>query len=458
MIETFSQNLAEENTLKHDILKVKDFLKNPKLQIPIYQRPYKWTQTHVAQLIGDIKIFCKKPSYRFGTVVIHENTLNNSLDIVDGQQRSITLLLTIKALMQVFEDDKSMQAISELREVADELPDFKFSNPISQQNVYRNYKELLRLVADFDEEMVHFLLNKCEFIVFKLNDISEAFQFFDSQNARGKDLDPHDLLKAFHLRAFDVHDDENKFRIVDNWENADDELLAKLFALYLFRIKGWAKAESSRDFSKNDIYLFKGIDINELNNFPYSKSLRILHHYIDEYNNSYYSRINQHVVEYPFQITEPIINGRRFFEMIENYYKIFETKIKDIENNPMLNDRSKEIINVLNNYEGRWRTGDQYTRLLFDTILIFYVDKFGEDSINTAIQFFFIWSFNLRLQYQSLQFSSVDNYVLEHNYFKKINDSFTPKHIFDSTLYITSDIKSSKTKDIVELFKSLNYL
>jgi len=27
MIETFSQNLAEENTLKHDILKVKDFFK-----------------------------------------------------------------------------------------------------------------------------------------------------------------------------------------------------------------------------------------------------------------------------------------------------------------------------------------------------------------------------------------------------------------------------------------------
>lgn len=31
-------------------------------------------------------------------------------------------------------------------------------------------------------------------------DISEAFQFFDSQNARGKALYPHDLLKAYHLR------------------------------------------------------------------------------------------------------------------------------------------------------------------------------------------------------------------------------------------------------------------
>ena len=456
------ENKVNENTLQHEILNIKDFLKNPKLKIPIYQRPYKWNKRHVSQLVSDIKTFHKKPSYRFGTVVIHDNknkdTGKHTLDIVDGQQRTITLLLVIKALAKVYEGYPESNIKKEILDLSNNLVDFKFQNPISQQNIHRNFKELLRLVADFDEEIIRFLFNNCEFIVFKLADVSEAFQFFDSQNARGKDLDPHDLLKAFHLRSFDVNDDENKFRIVDNWENADDESLSELFALYLYRIKGWAKGQSSRDFTKNDIFLFKGININELNNYPFSKSLRILHHYIDEYNSSYYSRINQHKVEYPFQLTEPIINGRRFFEMIENYYEIFKNKIKNIEKNSTLNDRSKEIINVVNSYDGRWRTGDQYTRLLFDTILIFYVDKFGEDSINSAIQFFFIWSYNLRLDYQSLQFSSVDNYVLEHNYFKKINDAYTPKEIFNSTLYITQNIKSSKTEKIIELFKSLNYL
>lgn len=459
MIESLPFDANNTNELQYGVVKVKNFLSNPKLRIPIYQRPYKWNKRHVTQLVADIKTFCKKPTYRFGTIVIHNNKEKKCLDIVDGQQRTITLLLIIKALVKVYEDYPHSDIKKDIQALGSNLVNFKFSNPLSQQNIYINYKELLRLVVDFDEDMIRFLLNNCEFIVFKLNDVSEAFQFFDSQNARGKDLDPHDLLKAFHLRAFDDSDQEKKFRIVDTWENAEDEEMARLFAHYLYRIKGWAKAQSSRDFTKNDIYLFKGIDINELNNYPFSKSLRILHHYIDEYNASCYSRVNQHQMDYPFQINEAIINGRRFFEMIEHYYLVFKTKIKDIENNPNLNEKNREIIEVLNSYEGRNRTGDQYTRLLFDTILIFYVDKFGEESLNTAIQFFFIWSYNLRLDYQSLQFPSVDNYVLDNNFFKKINDSFTPQHIFDSTLEITTNpFKSPKTSEILDLFKSLNYL
>ena len=98
------------------------------------------------------------------------------------------------------------------------------------------------------------------------------------------------------------------------------------------------------------------------------------------------------------------------------------------------------------------------TRLLLDTALIFYVDKFGEEAINSAIQFFFVWSYNLRLSYESLQLSSVDNYVLSQNVFKQINDSFTPKEVFDMNLLIVTEVKSTKTVEISNLFESLNYL
>lgn len=448
-----------QTNLDSDVIKVKDFLVHPKLAIPIYQRPYKWNKSHVRQLIDDIKAFQKKPSYRFGTIVLHDNTDKGSLDIVDGQQRTLTLVLVIKALAAIYAEKTEQTSISEeLQGIVIKLAIFKFQNPTTQQNIHRNYKEILRLVSDFDESLVRFLLHNCEFIVFKLKDVSEAFQFFDSQNARGKDLDPHDLLKAFHLRAFDTNDDINKFAIVDNWENANDDSLAKLFALYLYRIKGWAKGQSAREFSKDKIHLFKGVNINELNNYPYSKSLRILHHYIDEYNNSYYSRVNQHQIEYPFQLNEGIINGRRFFEMIQHYYTVFERNIKDIQYHEKLNDKSKEIIHVINTYNGRGRTGDGYTRLLLDTALIFYVDKFGEDAINSAVQFFFLWSYNLRLSYESLQLSSVDNYVLNQNVFKQINDAFTPKEVFNMNLQLVKDPKSTKTDEIISLFQSLNYL
>ncbi len=48
--------------------------------------------------------------------------------------------------------------------------------------------------------MILFLKN-CSMVYVKLVSLEEAFQFFDSQNARGKPLAPYDLLKAYHLRS-----------------------------------------------------------------------------------------------------------------------------------------------------------------------------------------------------------------------------------------------------------------
>lgn len=441
------------------IVSVKDFLSNKNLIIPIYQRPYKWNQNNVSQLVNDIKTFKTKPLYRFGTVVVHKDENKDEFNIVDGQQRSITILLIVLALIEKYKTLEERNDLKqELLALEKQLVTFHFDHPISQQNIFLNYQHIVRLVSDFDDHLVSFLLNKCEFIEFRLKDISEAFQFFDSQNSRGKDLDPHDLLKAYHLREFDESENKIKLIIVNQWENANDDELAHLFSQYLYRIKGWSSAESARDFSKNEIYRFKGINIHELNQFPYSKSLRIIHHFVDDYNNSFHRKIDQTYYQFPFQLDQSIINGRRFFEMIHHYFDVFDTMVKTIKSNPSLNEQSRKILETIDNYEGLGRTGDAYTRLLFDTILIYYLDKFGENEINTAIQYFFIWAFNLRLSYQSLQFSSVDNYVLDHNMFKKIKDSFTPQQVLRDNLTITQNPMSSKTQKIIDLFVEFNFI
>jgi hypothetical protein len=63
-----------------------------------------------------------------------------------------------------------------------------------------------------------FVENRCELIVVVTSDVSEAFQFFDSQNARGKALYPHDLLKAYHLREMIGIEENEVERIVKGWE------------------------------------------------------------------------------------------------------------------------------------------------------------------------------------------------------------------------------------------------
>ena len=69
-----------------------------KLKIPEYQRPYKWTEKNVNNLIDDIISNKNKSEYRLGTLVLHQKQKNDDYEIVDGQQRIITIALILFAL------------------------------------------------------------------------------------------------------------------------------------------------------------------------------------------------------------------------------------------------------------------------------------------------------------------------------------------------------------------------
>jgi len=82
-------------------------------------------------------------------------------------------------------------------------------------SIYQNFNAAKRIVSvNFSEQDIDFLLNNCQVAVFILDEISEAFQFFDSQNARGRDLEPHDLLKAYHLREFSAQEQYLKAKLL----------------------------------------------------------------------------------------------------------------------------------------------------------------------------------------------------------------------------------------------------
>lgn len=235
------------------------------LTIPEYQRPYKWNQQNIASLFNDIKTQSDKPAYRLGTIVLHQSKNDEGEDvlyIVDGQQRTLTLMLTVMAIIKYYNLDDSTQPESEqtIREVLGNLTQSvpklaerqKFASDISVYNLHTNFQEILRVISrgELSIDHIDFLLHKCQVVIFILEDESEAFQFFDSQNSRGKELYPHDLLKAFHLREFDTDDQELKAKTVAYWEKLDDDKLAKLFAHHLFRIKHWSQRKSARSLPK----------------------------------------------------------------------------------------------------------------------------------------------------------------------------------------------------------------
>ena len=53
-----------------DVLTIEGLLINYKLEIPEYQRPYKWQEEHIASLLDDLQKNLELPSYRLGTIVM----------------------------------------------------------------------------------------------------------------------------------------------------------------------------------------------------------------------------------------------------------------------------------------------------------------------------------------------------------------------------------------------------
>lgn len=97
------------------LVSVGDYLKleeGVKFIIPEYQRKYAWEITNCDKLWSDIIDFMdsdRKEPYFFGTVIINCTNEDTEYDLIDGQQRTTTMLILLKALlMKVNEKLKNM--------------------------------------------------------------------------------------------------------------------------------------------------------------------------------------------------------------------------------------------------------------------------------------------------------------------------------------------------------------
>lgn len=424
----------------YEIKTIVEIFKQGNLTIPEYQRPYKWTVKNTNQLIDDILLHQEKSKYRLGTMVVHDN--NGELEIVDGQQRFITILLIAKVLS----DGNFVD-----RDVSHFLTYLKFSNTISHKNIARNYQAVISRASDIvNEKFAKFFSEQCEMVQIVLKSESEAFQFFDSQNARGKDLEPHDLLKAFHLREMNDSESSEKIAVVSQWEDIKSEDLAKLFALYLYPIRQWSKRQSARYFSKSDIDIFKGINLKKSPAYPYAQTLRMLESFTQHYKNSPDRLFDNQDVHFPFQLSQTMINGRHFFDMVSYYQKSKDNLFKELKEN----EQTNRIISILDNQEYKHRTGDKYVRRLFDSAVLSYWDKFGLIEIEKAVKVIFLWAYQIRLTKHSVFIESIDNHATQGiKLFNKIYEATHQKEITQLLVNFKIESKAKNSESIINLAK-----
>lgn len=392
------------------------------LVIPTYQRPYKWTAKNVNQLITDIITFSNKSSYRLGTLVLYNN------EIVDGQQRIVTLSLILKNILDRMTDSKKRTKYNEIiQNIENFVMNTKFPNRYSLHNVVENIHVIEARESDLTENILEFILGKCEFVVIELNNISEAFQFFDSQNARGKDLEAHDLLKAYHLREIidmTISDSTN----IDIWQKQKTDFLKDVF-LMLYRAKRWSQGKGARFFTKDKTSIFKGVSFKDGKRYPFYQMEIIAHVFAELYANDPVRKIDRNHMEYPFNLDDQIINGSRFFDMIRHYMELYRslTKHKFAEEGLAI-----DILKLINNYDGMERTGDRYVKSMFYTLLLYYVDRFGFEEMDKVVPKFFIWAYTLRLESPAVQLASTDNYAKEYgSMIRRVHDAQTPYDIIN---------------------------
>lgn len=385
-----------------------------KLNIPIYQRPYKWTARNAIQLLDDIieAMNGNKEKYRVGTLILHEQE-EGVFDIVDGQQRVITFSLLLRALGE--------ENISFLQRKV-------YSNEHNCRNIPNNYQALCRRLGKNAEgtnddqtkereRLKDYIENRCELIVVITTDVSEAFQFFDSQNARGKALYPHDLLKAYHLREMTDVSEEETERIVKGWEQVSQSNLANLFGNYLYRIKQWVNGDRADILNEHSIQMFKGI--TRYAKTPYAQYFKAAYCYADMVNSSAMPFVSGIRDINAFQLNTPIIAGKPFFEYTRHYYSI----LKDIQDNSKYEGfyiNGNEMVKTLDSFFNRG-TGNGIARLLFDTSVLLYVDRFCPESYPSKedlaqfeqfVVYAFVWAYSLRAQYRNLGWLSAQNYIM----------------------------------------------
>ena len=384
---------------------------NMNLTIPDYQRPYCWSKKSVRDLLNDIQNTCEKCKgnieykYRIGTIILYYDTNDDkkTYEIVDGQQRIVTLSL----IKYIFDNDSESYLLNKL----------KFSDKKTMNNIRENKKVIENWYDNLENKnkIKKIFNNNLEFLIVVVKNIDEAFQLFDSQNSSGKELYPHDLLKAFHLREMEEKDEDKILDKVTKWENERSKNIANLFEFYLYPIKCWSNKENTHKFNSNDIDEYKGIKNNILSthtNYNYYKIFK---------NNAY-------------QINLPFYSGNDFFEMVNYYLDKIKRVLDEIKKiNPDIymliksylykdapnidNYNNSEIQELINNKS----LGMKYTCQLFLSALLFYYDRFGELN-KYVINKIFIWAFMLRVDLEMINMKSINIYALGYENSKTTNN------------------------------------
>ncbi|GAA8339487.1 DUF262 domain-containing protein [Helicobacter pylori] len=270
--------IESEDSYLQDILKDKLYY-----QIPIYQRPYQWTEENCEKLLDDLFFNYeddREGDYFCGSLVLVKSDPRSKTeiyDIVDGQQRLSTFILLAKVLATLYSErldptkSKSQEYLQESwsdrhehkgkkkkkrldfdlvgssakKDFQDALDFFddldaskgensKSNDPSKGKNNYlknaiclKNYLEK-KEIEDIDD-FIEWLYSNVVFITITCSDTDKALRIFNVLNARGLALNATDIFKGELLK--ELTEEKEQEELATRWEDLYQKCLDNGFAM-----------------------------------------------------------------------------------------------------------------------------------------------------------------------------------------------------------------------------------
>ncbi len=242
-------------------------------QIPIYQRPYQWTEENCEKLLDDLlsSYECYKESdYFCGSLVLiaisrDSETNATTYDIVDGQQRLSTFILLAKVLATLYSvGDKYQRYLqeswSDRHEDGEKKKRKRLDFDLVGSSAKKDFQEALDFFDDLDaskgknsyknsylknaiclknylekkeiediNDFIQWLYLKVNFITITCSDTDMALRIFNVLNARGLPLHATDIFKGELLKK--LTEEKEQEELATRWENLRQKCLDNGFAM-----------------------------------------------------------------------------------------------------------------------------------------------------------------------------------------------------------------------------------
>lgn len=398
--------------------------------------------------VQDLLDFQKKETahrYRLGSIILCNNEKNN-LEVVDGQQRLVTLWLIRICLRS--DHSPAHSAVPN-----DAIGNFSLNDDISQ-NAVRNalvaiedwlnnhtfdVKNLLAMLTDSSGQS-----KSVELVIIKVSNREEAFQLFDSQNSRGKPLRILNYLKARHIGCMSSEERRfaKKYGLFDGWKDDTDADAIEMLLNRLFKIIEWSHRRTRTQLTiENMDHFFYGFTDS---NYTYQRLYHPQFVYFEIghpfkagaeffWMIDYFRELSQRIDDYCFDSTPSSGKAIAFLKggPLEKYTKLFT---KDLEKQKDPNDNSED-----------W-TEAELTRCveLFRTVALLYSNRFGFDHLSDNVaKTLFDWTLAPRYVFIRLRDETIEDFasgiwnnnwrwgLKKINYFEQISESLTTDFLYE---------------------------